>query len=205
MGTLLVERLHLNAKLPTEPAHPGEDLGYDIYALEDTFLQPNKPVIVKTGVAAVFVDDHHLLEAPETFQLLEYNATLPKWGLEVEDRSGMAAKHGIHILAGKVDAGYRDGIGVVMILLGPAKHVHPEDVDRVRGLLIDPFQDIDTISEELAYTLSHSHIARVGYLIKAGDKFAQLLPRKIEASAVREVAELPAGARGLNGYGSTGR
>ena len=39
---LKVKKLHPEAQLPTV-AHPGTDLGFDLYALEDTALPPASP------------------------------------------------------------------------------------------------------------------------------------------------------------------
>jgi len=79
-------------------ANPGEDLGFDIYALEDTLLPPHTLVKVRTGIAVHF-------EKPE--------APHEKFGLLVRDRSSMASK-GIMASGGVIDAGYR---GELLILL----------------------------------------------------------------------------------------
>ncbi len=78
-------------------AHPGEDLGYDVFALEDVQLDPRETVRVRTGIA---VEARH----PET------DAPL---GLLVRDRSSMAAR-GLATTGGVIDAGYR---GEVLILM----------------------------------------------------------------------------------------
>jgi dUTP pyrophosphatase len=88
--TLKVKRLHPDAKLPTV-ANPGEDLGYDLYALETIVLVPGVQTKVKTGVAA-YQEGH---------------------GLLIRDRSSMAAK-GITVSGGVVDAGYRGELVVIM-------------------------------------------------------------------------------------------
>jgi dUTP pyrophosphatase len=90
MLTLNVKRLHAGAALPT-CAHPGEDLAYDLYALEETTLPPLVPVMVRTGIA-VELQDH---------------------GFLVRDRSSMAAK-GVVASAGVIDAGYRGEILVIL-------------------------------------------------------------------------------------------
>jgi len=86
---------------PPVVAHPGEDLGYDLFALEDTALAPRATVKVRTGIA---VEARH----PQTGAPL---------GLLVRDRSSMAAK-GIATTAGVIDAGYRGEILVLMTNLG---------------------------------------------------------------------------------------
>lgn len=73
-------------------ANPGEDLGYDLYALEDQVLEPGTVTKVKTGV---------------------YVAFEPSMGALVRDRSSMAVK-GLIVVAGVIDAGYRGEVCVVM-------------------------------------------------------------------------------------------
>jgi len=97
---LRVKRLDAGARLPVV-AHPGEDLGYDVFALEGVLLEPRKTVKVRTGIA---VEARH----PTTGEPL---------GLLVRDRSSMAAR-GLATTAGVVDAGYRGEILVVMTNLG---------------------------------------------------------------------------------------
>lgn len=89
---LKVKLLHPDARLPTV-AHPGSDLGYDLYAIEDALLPPGKPVKIRTGIA---------LEGP------------PGCGFVLGDRSSMAAK-GITYAGGRIDAGYRGEILVCLI------------------------------------------------------------------------------------------
>ena len=99
---LRVKRLEAGARLP-EVAHPGEDLGYDLFALEGVHLRSRQTLKVRTGIA---VEARH----PETGAPL---------GLLVRDRSSMAAR-GIATTGGVIDAGYRGEILVVMTNLGDA-------------------------------------------------------------------------------------
>lgn len=95
---LQVKLLDPRAKAPTV-AHPGEDLAYDLYALEDTVLLPGQVTKVRTGVAlAAF---HFPYESPAGM------------GLLIRDRSSMASK-GIVTSGGVIDAGYRGEIIVLM-------------------------------------------------------------------------------------------
>ena len=97
---LRVRLLEDGAKLPVV-AHPGEDLGYDVFALEGVVLEPRKTVRVRTGIS---VEARH----PETGKAL---------GLLVRDRSSMASR-GIATTAGVIDAGYRGEVQIVMTNLG---------------------------------------------------------------------------------------
>jgi dUTP pyrophosphatase len=97
---LRVKLLEENARLPVV-AHPGEDLGYDLFALEGALLAPRTTVKMRTGIA---VEARH----PESGAPL---------GLLVRDRSSMASR-GIATTGGVIDAGYRGEILVLMTNLG---------------------------------------------------------------------------------------
>lgn len=87
LNVLLLEP---HAKAPTV-AHPGEDLGYDLYALEDIDIQTT-PTWVRTGIA---VEDTN------------------GYGFLIRDRSSMSGK-GVFIHGGVIDAGYRGEIKINM-------------------------------------------------------------------------------------------
>ena len=72
---LRVKLLDPGARMPVF-AHPGEDLGYDVFAFEDVVLAPRLTAKVRTGIA---VEARH----PGTGSAL---------GLLVRDRSSMAAR-----------------------------------------------------------------------------------------------------------------
>jgi len=93
---LLVKLLATTARAPVV-AHPGEDLGYDLFALEAVSLAPHTTIKVRTGIS---VEARH----PSTGAPL---------GLLVRDRSSMAAR-GIATTAGVIDAGYRGEILILM-------------------------------------------------------------------------------------------
>lgn len=87
------KKLHPDAQAPTV-AHPGEDLGYDLYCAEQATLHPGRVALVRTGIAIQFDPAH---------------------GALVRDRSSMATK-GIKTSGGVIDAGYRGEIFVPMTL-----------------------------------------------------------------------------------------
>jgi dUTP pyrophosphatase len=97
---LRVKLLDPAARTPVV-AHPGEDLGYDLFALESARLAPRATVKVRTGIA---VEARH-------------PATGAPLGLLVRDRSSMAAK-GVATTAGVIDSGYRGEILILMTNLG---------------------------------------------------------------------------------------
>lgn len=97
---LRVKKLEPSARPPVV-AHPGEDLGYDVFALESTALASHATVKVRTGIA---------VEARDP-------ATGAPLGLIVRDRSSMAAR-GLVTTGGVIDAGYRGEILILMTNLG---------------------------------------------------------------------------------------
>ena len=86
--------MHADARVPTVN-YAGSDLGFDLYAIEDTLLEPGVPVKVRTGIA---------LEGPAGC------------GFVLGDRSSMAAK-GVTYAGGRIDAGYRGEILVCLVNL----------------------------------------------------------------------------------------
>jgi dUTP pyrophosphatase len=97
---LRVKKLAEGARAPVV-AHAGEDLGYDLFALEAVRLGARATVRVRTGIAVEARD-------PRTGVGL---------GLLVRDRSSMAAR-GVTTTGGVIDAGYRGEILVLMTNLG---------------------------------------------------------------------------------------
>jgi dUTP diphosphatase len=96
---LRVKFLSESAKAPTV-AHPGEDLGYDVYAAFKVVIAPKSQGIVPTGIAI--------------------ECTSPAgepMGALLRDKSSMAARR-LMLTGGVIDAGYRGEIRVVMENLG---------------------------------------------------------------------------------------
>jgi dUTP pyrophosphatase len=92
---LKVKLLSAEAKAPTV-AHPGEDLGYDIYAAETVTLAARGHGVVPTGIAVECMSP-----AGEPM------------GALLRDRSSMAARR-LAVTGGVIDAGYRGEIKVLM-------------------------------------------------------------------------------------------
>ncbi len=96
-----VKLLHPQARVPSVN-HSGDDLGFDLYSIEDIVLHPGAPVKVRTGIA---------VEGPAGM------------GFILGDRSSMAAK-GITYAGGRIDAGYRGEILVCLINVNqPSYHL----------------------------------------------------------------------------------
>jgi dUTP pyrophosphatase len=130
---LRVKRLDPSARLPVV-AHPGEDLGYDVFALETTALLPHATVKVRTGIA---------VEARDP-------ATGAPLGLLVRDRSSMASR-GIATTGGVIDAGYRGEILILMTNLGDIA-VELQAGDKIAQMipvhvLTGPVEDVENLED----------------------------------------------------------
>jgi dUTP pyrophosphatase len=132
---LRVKLLEAGARAPVV-AHPGEDLGYDVFALEAVVLGPRATVKVRTGIA---------VEARDPL-------TGTPLGLLVRDRSSMAAR-ALATTGGVIDAGYRGEILIVMTNLGD------EAVDLKAGekiaqmvpvpVLTGPVEEVESLEDSL--------------------------------------------------------
>ena len=86
-----IRRTSPGATIPTY-AHEG-DAGMDLYALEDTLIEPGETVIVPTGIAVA----------------------IPKgYELQIRPRSGVTVKTKLRVQLGTVDCTFRGAIGVIV-------------------------------------------------------------------------------------------
>lgn len=136
-----IKKLDPEAKLPSY-AHPG-DAGLDLYALERVEIKPGERVKIRTGLA---------MELPEGYAGLWW------------DKSGLSNNHGLKILGGVLDAGYRGELLVGLI-----------------------------------------NLSRETYVVEKHHKVTQMLVQKVERAELEEVMELNDSARGIGGFGSTGK
>ncbi len=91
---LRIKKLHPDAKLPSY-AHVG-DAGMDLFANGEVLVSSGERVLVQTGVA---------VEIPIGYVGL------------IWDKSGLSNNHGLKVLGGVIDAGYRGEIKVGIINL----------------------------------------------------------------------------------------
>lgn len=125
-----VKRVHPEAKLPTY-GHTG-DAGMDLYAVEDTVLEPGKPVRVRTGIA---------VEIPDGYVGLCW------------DKSGLATNHSLKTIAGVIDSTYRGEIMVGIMNLGVETYTFKPG-EKVTQMLIQKVENADIVEvEELNETL----------------------------------------------------
>jgi dUTP pyrophosphatase len=129
---LKVKLLFPQAKATTV-AHPGEDLGYDVYALDQVMIPPRGQAIVATGISV--------------------EVTSPSgepMGALLRDKSSVAARR-LALTGGVIDAGYRGEIKVLMENLGD-EHAVIKAGDKIANLIPYPVltgevQIVDDLAE----------------------------------------------------------
>ena len=120
---LKVKRIHDSAKLPSY-GHKG-DAGLDLYSSINCVLTTGEIKAIATGIQ---------VEIPAGYVGL------------VWDKSGISL-HGVHRLAGVIDAGYRGEVKVVMANLGD-KDFSVEIGMKIAQLLIQPVAAIDVVNAD---------------------------------------------------------
>lgn len=112
---LQIQKLDPNAKLPKRASE--DAIGVDLHALEDAVVMWGDVTKVRTGIAVAIPQGYYGRIAP---------------------RSGLAAKHGIDVLAGVIDADYRGEVSV--ILTNHLKWDHCFEIkagDRIAQLILE--------------------------------------------------------------------
>jgi dUTP pyrophosphatase len=132
---LRVKLLEAGARTPVV-AHPGEDLGYDVFALEAVRLGARQTLKVRTGIAVEARD-------PQTGAAL---------GLLVRDRSSMAAR-GLATTGGVIDAGYRGEVLIVITNLGDGE-IELKAGEKIAQMvpvpvLTGPVKEVDSLEESV--------------------------------------------------------
>lgn len=174
---LNVVRLDETAKLP-EKAHNG-DAGFDLFALEDTFLYPNETKVIPTGIG---------VEIPYGY-----------FG-DLTGKSGLTAKTQLRVQRGIIDHGYTGEVGV--ICTNQQSWKYDDNLfnrmlgDREEGVSVD-----DVITDHLIDMDESQRIK-----IKKGQKIAQLIiaPCMAQANVVERKNFSTDTERGDGGFGSTG-
>lgn len=114
------------------PAYMHEtDAALDLPSRENLILKPQEKKIIKTGIKMAIPKGHAGL---------------------IWDRSGLAAKHSLHCLAGVIDSGFRGEIGVVITNLSD-KDFEVEKGMRIAQILIQPvtqfpIQQVKSLDED---------------------------------------------------------
>ena len=114
----------------------------------------------------------------------------PGYEAQVRPRSGITSKTKLRVQLGTIDESYRGNIGVIVDNIAPVYlpelPVYPISIDgKWQTEYLDQYPD-ET------------------YLVRKGDKIAQLVVQPIPQTVAVEVTELSESERGENGFGSSG-
>jgi dUTP pyrophosphatase len=116
--TVPVQRDDYTAVTPAFAKHG--DAGSDLTAVEGCILAPGQREMFRTGIRVAIPHGY-----------VGY----------IKPRSGLAVRHGIDVLGGVIDSGYRGEIAVVLINLGQEDY-EVDPGDRIAQLVIQPVVDV---------------------------------------------------------------
>lgn len=173
-------RLTDDAMLPVK-AHP-TDSGFDLFANESVIIGPGETVVIKTGIA---------VQLP------------PGYEAQVRPRSGVTSKTKLRVQLGTVDNGYTGEIGIIVDNIFNLNYAKVDS----HFLLIDNGEiNIENAREKYkgSYLPGRNYTIRGTYLIRKGDKLAQLVIQKLPQVDDYEIDKLQDSTRGTNGFGSSG-
>lgn len=112
--TLFVKKLDARAILPTRGSEKAA--GYDLYALDESYINPGDVTKVRTGIAIAIPPGHYARVAP---------------------RSGLAANWGVDVLAGVIDEDYRGEV-VVLLTRHAGRYSHTIQAgDRIAQIVLE--------------------------------------------------------------------
>jgi len=173
MSDFQVKFIKTNSKAIIPKKAKQGDAGYDLFSPEYFKLAPFERKLIPIGLR---------FEFPEGFVAM------------IRPKSGLALKKGIDVMAGVIDSGYRDNIGVVLINLN--------GFETIKKLLIG----IQAIEEFKTLWAQENIFGSQDTLeIKPGDPIAQIVFKKYFDVDFVEVQQLTESDRGLGGFGSTHR
>jgi dUTP pyrophosphatase len=110
------KRLSQDAKIPVRATSGAA--GFDVFSNGNYTIKPNVRCLLDTGIA---------MQLPVNY-----------WG-ELKPRSGLAARHGLDVLAGVIDSDYTGEIKVSLINLGE-HDVEIKKGDRIAQLIIQQYE-----------------------------------------------------------------
>ncbi|MDW4175324.1 dUTP pyrophosphatase [Staphylococcus saprophyticus] len=179
--TLKVKLLSENATKPKR--NYDTDAGYDIYAAETKILKPQEKAIIQTDVA---------VDIPNGYVGL------------LTSRSGVSSKTHLVIETGKIDSGFRNGMGINV----------KNDEQRLDWEREMNNNELEKGYEPLVYDIKGEKVENGNpfcaatsrkHLIQKGDKLAQLVIVPIFTGEVELVDDFTDETeRGTKGFGSSG-
>jgi len=113
--TIKFKRLTTDAKIPLRATAGAA--GFDVFSNGNYVINPSVRCLLDTGIA---------MQLPPNY-----------WG-ELKPRSGLAARHGLDVLAGVIDSDYTGEIKVSLINLGEDQ-VEIKKGDRIAQLIIQQY------------------------------------------------------------------
>lgn len=125
---ICIKKIHPGAKVPQFAHH--NDAGVDLFALEETTVNPGERVSVRTGIAMAIPDGYVGL---------------------IWDKSSVSHKGGIKTLGGVIDAGYRGEILVGVVNISDQPYVF-EKGQKVAQMIIQErvfvtFNEVEDLDE----------------------------------------------------------
>ena len=114
-----IKKLHDDAYLPSRNSSGAA--GYDLYAIGHDVVRAGERKLVNTGVSIAIPHGYYGRIAP---------------------RSRLALNHGIDILAGVVDSGYRGEICALLVNLGDKNFAYRKG-DRIAQIIIEKCHDVE--------------------------------------------------------------
>lgn len=124
-----IEKIALDIDTPSY-AHEG-DAGFDLRSREEVIIEPGHRYTCMTGIKIAIPPGYHG---------------------SIRDRSGLAHKQGLHVLAGVVDSNYRGEVGVVLQNLGTEDVVIEKNM-RIAQMLIEK---VETARIQVVATLEET-------------------------------------------------
>ena len=127
---ICIKKLRPDAQLPACAHGPDEDAGMDLRAVEETVLEPGRPIAVPTGLAVDIPPGHEA---------------------QIRPRSGLALKHSITLpnSPGTIDPGYRGEIRVIMLNLGTEPY-RVQAGDRIAQMIVARYEAVEWVETELS-------------------------------------------------------
>lgn len=151
------------------------DSGFDLFANEDVIISPGETKVVGTGIA---------IKLPEGYEA------------QVRPRSGVTSKTKLRVQLGTIDNSYRGEIGIIV---DNVKHI--DDEYNSQDYLYDIQENFINVWN---YLDNFNNFPSCSYLVKKGDKLAQLVIQELPQVETFEIDELDETERGNKGFGSSG-
>lgn len=167
---------------------------YGFKRLTETAILPTKAHATDAGFD-LFADADVIIEPGETAVVPTGIAVaLPEgFDAQVRGRSGITSKTKLRVALGTVDAGYNGEIGVIVDNIAFEGGVFTRHVQTIGG---------DNARQNVGKAVDSN-----AYIIRKGDKLAQLIVSPIASPAQfsgQEITEVGESDRGSGGFGSTG-